>query len=90
MPFFVYILRTSSNTLYIGQTNNLEKRFSEHQSKSKRSAKYLRYFDSYELVYKEEHETRSSALKREIELKGWSKLKKEKLIKGDLENAQSP
>ena len=38
MSYYVYILRTSSNTLYIGQTNNLAKRLKEHQGKSSKSA----------------------------------------------------
>jgi putative endonuclease len=81
MSFFVYILRTSQNTLYIGQTNNLEKRVKEHQSRKTRSAKYTRYFKSLELVYFEKYSTRSEAMKREIELKSWTKAKKENLIK---------
>lgn len=84
MEYFVYILRTSANTLYIGSTNNLENRLIEHRTKSKRSAKYLRPFSSVELVYQEEFATRSEALKREMELKSWPKRKKELLITGEL------
>ena len=84
MPYFVYILRTSSDTLYIGQTNDLEKRLSEHKTKSPKSAKYMRYFDSFDLVYTEGHKTRSSAMKRETELKKLSRAKKEELIKEGL------
>lgn len=80
--FYVYILRTSSNTLYVGQTNNLERRLKEHKNKSSRSAKYVRYFDFVELVYSEKHMTRSGAMKREIELKKWPKDKKEALVRG--------
>ena len=80
MPYFVYILRTSSNTLYIGQTNDLKRRVTEHKTKSGRSAKYVRYFDSVELVYSEEYKTRSEAMRRESELKGWTKAEKEALI----------
>ena len=80
MPFTVYILRTSSNTLYIGQTNNLEKRLKEHQSKSNKSAKYMKYFSSFKLVYKEGYTSRIEAMKREYELKQLSKAKKEALI----------
>lgn len=83
MKFFVYILRTSSNTLYIGQTNNLEKRLREHQTKGDKSAKYIRYFVSFELVYKEEYPTRQEAMKREWQLKKWTRMKKEALIRGD-------
>jgi len=80
--FYVYILRTSSNTLYVGQTNNLEKRLKEHKSKSPKSAKYVRYFDSVELVYSEEYSTREEAMKREYQLKQLTRLQKESLIAG--------
>ena len=80
--FIVYILRTSKGTLYTGQTNNLERRLLEHKSKTKKSAKYIRCFESAELVYTEEYETRGDAMRREIELKKWTKSKKEKLVKG--------
>ncbi len=83
MSFFVYILRTSSNTLYIGQTNNLEKRLQEHKNKSSKSAKYLRRFSSFALVYKEEYKTRGQALRREYQLKKLTKIKKEALVEGD-------
>ena len=79
--FYVYILRTSSNTLYIGQTNNLEKRLKEHKNKTSKSAKYMRSFSSFKLAYAEEHASRSSAMKREHELKQWPKAKKEALVK---------
>lgn len=82
VSYFVYILRTSSNTLYIGQTNNLEKRIKEHKNKKDRSAKYIRYFDSFELVYSEQYPTRNEAMRREYELKTWTKAKKEALVSG--------
>ena len=81
--FTVYILRTSSNTLYIGQTNNLEKRLKEHQAKGSQSAKYTRYFSSLELVYSETFATREKAMQREAQLKKLTKAKKEILICGD-------
>lgn len=83
MPYFVYILRTSSNTLYIGQTNNLEKRLNEHGKKNTKSAKYMKYFTSFSLVYTEEYPTRQGAMKREWQLKQWTKKKKEALILGE-------
>ncbi|HLE48917.1 MAG TPA: GIY-YIG nuclease family protein [Patescibacteria group bacterium] len=82
--YFVYILRTSSNTLYIGQTNNLKKRLLEHKSKSGKSAKYMRYFDSFKLVFKEKFKTRSESMKREAQLKKLTKKQKETLIIGEL------
>lgn len=85
MAYFIYFLRTSSNTLYIGQTNNLEKRIKEHRNKSSKSAKYIRYFDSFTLVYSEKYSTRKVAMQREAQLKRWPRAKKEALIRGDLE-----
>jgi putative endonuclease len=83
MSFSVYILRTSSNTLYIGQTNNLNKRLQEHRNKTTKSAKYIRYFNSFQLVYSEIFSSRKEAMHRELQLKQWSRTKKEALIKGD-------
>ena len=78
--YFVYILKTSGNTLYIGQTNDLEKRMKEHREKSARSAKYIKYFDSFELVYSEKFKTRSEAMRREAQLKKLTRAQKETLI----------
>lgn len=80
MNFFVYIIRTSKNTLYTGQTNNLDKRLREHKTKSPKSAKYLRMFSDFQLVYTEKFKTRKEAMMREAELKKWPKEKKEALI----------
>mgnify|MGYP001565151439 CR=1 FL=1 len=85
MPYLLYILRTSSGTLYIGQTNNLERRLEEHKKKSTKSAKYIRYYSSFELVYTENFPIRQEAMKREWQIKQWSRAKKEALIKGDFE-----
>ena len=81
MTYFVYILRTSKNTLYTGQTNNLKRRLLEHKKKSLRSARYLRCFSSFELVYVEKYNSRKEAMRRECEIKKLSKAKKEALVK---------
>jgi len=80
VSYTVYILRTSSNTFYTGQTNNLEKRLKEHKDGKNRSSKYMRSFKSFELVYTETHPTLSQTLKREIALKKLSHTQKETLI----------
>ena len=85
MSFYVYILRTSSNTLYVGQTNNLEKRLKEHQNKASKSAKYIRYYSSFKLAYSETYSTRKEAMQRENQLKKWSRKKKGVLISGNKE-----
>lgn len=84
MNYFIYILRTSSNTLYVGQTSDLNKRLTEHKNKTSKSAKYMKYFKSFELVFSEEYSSRIDAMKREYQLKNWTKAKKEALIKGNL------
>ena len=76
--FTVYILRTDKNTLYIGQTKDIETRLRKHAGG--KGAKYFRIFKSFELVYTEKFKTRSKALKREYELKKLSKQEKENLI----------
>ena len=81
--YFVYILRTSANTLYIGQTNDLEKRIQEHKNKTGKSARYIRYFSSFELVYSESFTSRQEAMKREWQIKKWTRIKKEALIQGN-------
>lgn len=78
--YTVYILRTSKNTLYTGITNNLERRLKVHASKGKSSSKYVRSFDSFSLVYTEKQNSKSEALKRELEIKKLTKSKKEALI----------
>ena len=83
MVYFVYILRTSSNTLYTGQTSDLERRLKDHKEKSSRSAKYIRYFPSFDLVYTETFPSRIEAMRRELQLKKWPKAKKEALISSD-------
>lgn len=80
MSFTVYILRTSKNTLYTGQTNDLDKRLLQHKA-GKVGAKYLRAFDQFSLVYQEQFPTRSEALKRELEIKKLTKSQKEQLVK---------
>ena len=76
MTYFVYILRTSGNTLYIGQTNDLERRLEEHKNNKTKSAKYMRYFDSFELVYSESFPTRTESMQREFQLKNGQELKR--------------
>jgi putative endonuclease len=89
MSYFVYILRTSGNTLYTGQTNNLDKRICEHQSKSPKGAKYTKYFKTVKLVYSEEYPTRSEAMKREAEIKKLSRVKKEIIISSQTNREES-
>lgn len=79
--FYTYMMRTTKDTLYTGQTNNLNRRVKEHESKSKRASKYIRSFLGSKLVYFETFLTRKEATKREAELKRLTHTEKEKIIK---------
>ena len=79
--FYLYILRCSDNSLYCGQTNNLKKRIQEHNYDKFRSAKYTKGRRPVKLVYFEKYKTIKEALRREYEIKKWTKVKKEVLVK---------
>lgn len=76
---YVYIIRCSDNTLYTGWTNDLEKRIKAHSNGT--GAKYTRGRGPVELVYFEEFDDKKDAMKREYEIKKYSRSKKEWLIK---------
>lgn len=76
--YYVYILRCGDGSLYCGYTTNVEKRFEKH--KSGKGAKYTRSRLPLEIVYVEDFETKSEALKREYAIKAMTRLQKEKLI----------
>lgn len=77
--YFVYIVECVDATLYIGSTNDIEKRILSHNT-SKVGAKYTRGRRPVVLKYFESFETKSDALKREIELKNFTRTQKNKLI----------
>ncbi len=75
---FVYVLRCSDATLYTGWTNDLIRRLKKHRSG--RASKYTGVRLPVELVYFEEFEDKSSAMKRECAIKKMSKAQKERMI----------
>ena len=77
--WFVYVLLCEDNTLYTGSTNNLEKRFEAH--KSGKGSKYTRSHKPIRIIYKEEFQTKSESLKREIEIKSWPRERKIQALK---------
>ncbi len=85
MSYSVYILRFSNNSLYIGQTNNLHQRLTDHKNKATRAPKFSKENGEFELTYQENYQTQLESMRREKQLKGWTRVKKEALIKGDLE-----
>lgn len=77
--WYLYILRCGDGTLYTGITTDVEARFAQHQCG--RGAKYTRGRGPLELVYREECEDHSHALKRELAIKAMPRQEKQKLIK---------
>lgn len=75
--YFAYILECADTSLYIGSTNNLEKRLKEHNT-SKSGAHYTKIRRPVVLKYSEEYETLKEARNREAELK---RLKREDKLK---------
>lgn len=80
MVWYVYLVRCVDNSYYVGITNHLQKRINLHNSGI--GSIYLRSKLPVTLVYHEPWENKSLARKREIQIKGWTRIKKEKLIKG--------
>jgi len=81
MSFFVYILECTDKSLYVGCTNNLEKRLRQH-NESKQGAHYTKIRRPVILKYSENFETLKRARAREAEIKGWKRPKKISLIEG--------
>lgn len=79
--FYVYIIASWSRVLYIGSTNNLVRRMSEH--KQKQISGFTAKYNVHRLVYYEEHVSDTDAFNRERQLKGWLRQKKIDLIEMD-------
>jgi len=75
----VYIIKTKSGKLYTGITNNLERRFGEHQTRQK-GARFFHFSNPESIVFREPHPNRSSASKREVSIKKMSRKEKLELI----------
>jgi len=80
MNWYFYILKCVDSSFYCGITNNLKDRLREHNRGE--GAKYTKTRLPVELIYFEEFPDKSSACKREIEVKGWRREKKETLVGG--------
>ncbi len=77
--YFVYILKCSDGTLYTGMTTDVDRRLAQH--KSGKGGNYTHAKGALKIVYSEKAQNRSVALKREAEIKRWTRQKKLDLIK---------
>ena len=79
MSYWVYILQCADNTLYTGISNDVEKRVAVHNEGA--GAKYTRGRRPVKLIYSEECENKSAALRREIKIKKLTQKEKIALTK---------
>jgi len=77
--YFVYIIECADKTLYTGITTDLKRRFAEHKDGS--ASHYTSAKKAKRMLYSEKHPDRSSALKREAQIKKWRREQKLNLIK---------
>jgi putative endonuclease len=76
--YFVYILKCADGTLYTGITTDINRRIKQHQSGN--GSKYVKTRRPVRLVYRENAMDRSTALKRELEIKAMSRPQKLALV----------
>ena len=76
--YYIYLLSNTSKMLYTGMTNDLMRRVFEH--KQKQVDGFTKTYNLHQLVYYEMTDVVGYAIKREKQIKGWSRKKKIKLI----------
>lgn len=77
--YFLYILECENGSLYTGITTDVDRRFTEHSTG--KGGHFTRSHKVARVAYTEKHPDRSSALKREAEIKSWKRTEKMRLIK---------
>jgi putative endonuclease len=77
--YFVYILASATGVLYVGVTNNLERRVWEHKRKLREG--FTKQHNLNRLVYFEPFAEIKNAIRREKQIKGWRREKKLTLIR---------
>lgn len=78
--YYFYLARCSDNTLYAGYCVNIKNRQNKHNKGE--GAKYTKYRRPVKIIYFEEFDDMIGAMRREAQIKKWSRIKKENLIKG--------
>ena len=78
-PYYVYIIECCDGSYYTGITNNIDNRLKRHNSG--KGSRYTRCRLPVNLLYQEKHKSYKIAFRRELEIKGWRRKKKERLFK---------
>jgi putative endonuclease len=77
--YFVYLLQCADKSIYTGITTDVARRLAEHQT-GKAGAKYTRAKGAVKILHTERFRNRSTASRREAEIKKWPRNKKLLLI----------
>jgi putative endonuclease len=85
--WYVYILECSDKALYVGMTDDVERRFKEHLLGI--GGHYTAYNKPTKILYTEKLDLRSQAEAREKQIKRWTQKKKMALVLGDFEHLRS-
>ena len=80
--YYLYLALCENNSIYTGVTNNLNRRLTEHRTRS--GGWHTKLYPAIKFLHTEKFQTKQEAIRREKQLKGWTRAKKEALIKGDL------
>jgi len=67
--FYVYVLENPHGKFYVGQTSNIKERLNDHNRTDCFEGHYTRKNGPWRLVWSEEHDSRSSAVQRERQIK---------------------
>ena len=87
MSWFVYILRCANQSYYVGHTSNPEARFLRHRNSE--GAQHTATYPPESILYQEQFDSEAEAIRRENQLKRWTRAKKEALITGNTERLRS-
>jgi len=79
MHYYVYLLLCKDGSYYTGHAKNVKRRVEQH--KKGQGARYTKMHRPEKIVYVEEFNSRSDAMKREREIKSFSHSKKQRLVK---------
>ena len=78
MPYYVYILRCKDGSYYTGHAKNVKRRVKQHIKGQ--GARYTRMHETEKIVYVEEFNSRSEAMRRERKIKSLKHAEKQRLV----------
>ncbi len=80
MKYYTYILLCERNKYYVGHSKDVDERLKRHLNNT--GAKFTSQNKPIKILWKQDFDTEIEAIRREMQIKGWSRAKKEMLING--------